>query len=480
MSYLNRVKSLPPHFVWGGSTAAYQVEGNTSADGRGDCMWDAYLREHGRYNPEPACDFYHRYAEDIGLAAKYGLNAVRVSISWTRIFPTGDPTTEPNAAGVAYYHDLFKACWDNCVEPYVTLHHFDSPQTMVERGDWLCRDNLDWFEGYARFCFREFTEVKTWFTINELISLAMSQYIRGVFPPARSFDVSSFMQAQHNELLAHAKAVNAYRELGGTGRIGLIHVCKPFYPYPDTPENEHAAELYDAVNNRFLLDGTFLGHYTDETMALVNEVLKANDATLSIEEGDMDEIARAAVNQDVFGLNYYQPQFVVAYDGESTCHHNGTGDKGTSCFKFHGVAEAVTHPDVPTTDWDWSIYPEGLYDLLKRIEADYPEHPVTYVTENGLGFKDPEPGEDGIVADPERIDYVDQHVEATLRARSEGVNVQGYFIWSLQDQFSWSNGYNKRYGLFYVDFETQKRYIKQSALWYRELADTMVAAEKEA
>ena len=479
MSLLNRVKQLPPGFVWGGATAAYQVEGNTHADGRGDCMWDAYLRDHGRYNPEPACDFYHRYAEDIGLAAEHGLNAVRVSISWTRIFPEGDPSGEPNATGVAYYHDLFKTCWDNGVEPYVTLHHFDSPQTMVERGDWLNRANLDWFEAYARFCFAEFTEVKTWFTINELISLAMAQYIRGVFPPSRSFDVSACMQAQHNELLAHARAVNAYREMGCTGRIGLIHVCKPIYPYPDTPENAHAAELLDAINNRFLLDGTFLGRYTDETMALIDEILTVNNASFTIEEGDLDVLARAARGQDVFGLNYYQPQFVVAYDGESTCRHNGTGDKGTSCFRFHGVTETVTRPDVPTTDWDWSIYPEGLYDLLKRIDADYPGHPTTYITENGLGHKDPEPGADGIVADPERIDYVDQHLSAVLKARSEGVDVQGYFIWSLQDQFSWSNGYNKRYGLFYVDFETQKRHVKQSALWYKELADTMDNDTKE-
>lgn len=475
MSLLNRVTELPQGFVWGGATAAYQVEGNTHADGRGDCMWDAYLREHPQYCPEPACDFYNRYAEDISLAAEHGLNAVRVSISWTRIFPGGDPNTEPNAAGVAYYHKLFACCWEHGIEPYVTLHHFDSPQTMVERGDWLNRENLDWFAGYAKFCFTEFTEVKTWFTINELISLAMGQYIRGVFPPARKFDVGACMQAEHNELVAHARAVNIYKELGLDGRIGLIHVLKPVYPITDTPENQHAADLMDAINNRFLLDGTFLGRYTDETMALIQEILDANDATFSIEEGDMDELAKAAGQNDLFGLNYYQPSWVRAYAGDNEMHHNGTGDKGTATFKFKGVCENVAKEGVPTTDWDWNIYPEGLYDLLKRVSTDYPGCPVIYVTENGLGHKDPAPGADGIVADPERIDFVDGHVAALLRARSEGVNVQGYFIWSLQDQFSWSNGYNKRYGLFYVDFETQKRYVKQSALWYRELADTMKA-----
>ena len=179
----------------------------------------------------------------------------------------------------------------------------------------------------------------------------------------------------------------------------------------------------------------------------------------------------------MFGLNYYQSAFIAAYDGESTNSFNGTGDKGTSCFKFKGVGQQVDMPGIPTTDWDWLIYPQGLYDTLKHISATYPNLPVIYITENGLGHKDPEPGANGIVADPERIDFVDQHMEKVLRARAEGVDVQGYFIWSLQDQFSWANGYNKRYGLFYIDFDTQKRYIKQSALWYKELADTMADAQ---
>lgn len=482
VSLLKRVQKLPAGFVWGGATAAYQVEGNTHADGRGDCLWDVYLRDGDQYtyNPEPACDFYHRYPEDIELASTYGLNAIRVSISWTRIFPNGDPSAKPNPAGITYYHKLFACCLEHGVEPYVTLHHFDSPQTMVERGDWLNRENIDWFVGYARFCFKEFTEVKNWFTINELISLAMAQYIRGVFPPARTFDVSACMQAQHNELLAHARVVNLYKELELDGRIGLIHVLKPIYPIDSASENVHAAELMDAINNRFLLDGTFLGRYTDETMALIDEICAANDASFTIEPGDLEELANAAPRNDMFGLNYYQPQFVRAYNGESEAHHNGTGDKGTASFRFKGVCESVSKPGIPTTDWDWNIYPRGLYDLLTRVAADYPDYPITYITENGLGHKDPTPGPDGIVADPERIDFVDQHVEAVLQARDEGVNVQGYFIWSLQDQFSWSNGYNKRYGLFYVDFETQKRYVKTSALWYRELADTMATDAREA
>lgn len=468
---LKRVKSLPKGFVWGGATAAYQVEGATKVDGKGKTMWDDYLKEQGRFSPDPASDFYHRYPEDIALAKQYGLNAIRVSIAWTRIFPNG--TGEHNSGGVSYYHKLFKECLENNIEPYVSLHHFDSPKTLFDKGDWLNKKTIDAFVEYAKFCFEEFTEIKNWFTINELISLATSQYIGGNFPPNHHFDVTSAIQAEHNELVAHARVVNLYKKLKLPGRIGLIHVLQPIYPYPDTTENRHAAELYDAFINRFLLDGTFLGHYTDETMSLINEILQTNHASLEIDPKDIDILERASKQNDYFGLNYYQSQFIKKYDGESKNQFNGTGEKGTSSFKFKGVGEVVKKPGIDQTDWDWNIYPEGLYDILKRVSSQYPNSKTIYITENGLGFKDNYKGPGQIIDDSPRIDYIDRHLEAILRAREEGVNVQGYFVWSLQDQFSWANGYNKRYGLFYVDFKTQKREIKKSALWFKELSDTM-------
>lgn len=474
MTLINRVKSLPKGFVLGGATAAYQVEGNTKVDGKGKTMWDDYLKKQGRFSPDPASDFYNRYPEDLALSKKYGLNAIRVSIAWTRIFPNG--TGEPNQKGVEYYHRLFKQCLDDGVEPYVTLHHFDTPKTLFDQGDWLNRKQIDYFVDYAKFCFKEFPEVKNWFTINELISLAQSQYIGGNFPPNHHFDVSSAIQAEHNELLAHARVVNLFKEMGCKGRIGLIHVIQPVYPITDTPENLHAAALQDAFINRFLLDGTFLGEYSDETMALINEILDKNDAHLEIKDGDMDILKKASTQNDFFGLNYYQNQYEKAYDGESGNTFNGTGDKGTSSFRFHGVCETVKNPDIPTTDWDWNIYPEGLYDVLTRIHKEYKNCKTIYITENGIGMKEQVPEnvtDDYVYDDPKRIDYVDQHLQALLKARSEGVDVNGYFIWSLQDEFSWSNGYNKRYGLFYVDFDNQKRYVKKSALWFKELADTM-------
>ena len=481
MSLLNRVQQLPKGFVWGAATAAYQTEGSTKVAGKGKTMWDDYLVAQGRFLPDPASDFYNRYEEDIRLSAEHGLNAIRVSIAWTRIFPNGDDA-EPLAEGVKHYHELFACCKKYGVEPYVSLHHFDSPAALFNQGDWLNRKTVDAYVRYAEFCFREFREVKNWFTINELISLSHSQYIQGNFPPNHHFDVTSGIQSQHNELVAHARAVNLYKDLDETehlgGRIGMVNVLTPAYPATDSPADQHAADLYNAFYTDFIMDGAFLGHYSARTLSLINEILRANNATLTVEDSDMEELAKAAPRNDMFGLNYYQSAFIAAYDGESTNSFNGTGDKGTSCFKFKGVGQQVDMPGIPTTDWDWLIYPQGLYDTLKHISATYPNLPVIYITENGLGHKDPEPDANGIVADPERIDFVDQHMEKVLQARAEGVDVQGYFIWSLQDQFSWANGYNKRYGLFYIDFDTQKRYIKQSALWYKELADTMADARE--
>ncbi|GEN95620.1 6-phospho-beta-galactosidase [Pediococcus ethanolidurans] len=405
------------------------------------------------------------------LSKMYGLNAIRLSISWTRIFPNG--YGKPNQAGVDYYHRLFKCCIDNGITPYVSLHHFDSPKTLFDDGDWLNRKNIDYFVDYADFCFKEFSEVENWFTINELISLAFSQYIQGNFLPSHHFDVSSAIQAEHNELVAHARVVNLFKDKGYSGRIGLIHVLQPVYPYPNTPENAHAAQCEDAFMNTFLLDGTFKGEYQPETMKLVNEVLKANDAQLNIEPGDMAILKKASTRNDYFGMNYYQPSFVAAYNGESTNTFNGIGEKGTSSFKFKGVCQHVKNPEIPTTDWDWNIYPKGLYDMLKRVSETYRNCKTIYITENGLGYKDEYKGIGKVIDDEPRIDFIDQHIEALLKARNEDVDVQGYFVWSLQDQFSWANGYNKRYGLFYVNFETQAREIKKSARWFKELADTM-------
>lgn len=451
---LNRVKKLPSNFIWGAATAAYQVEGATREDGKGINMWDAYLTKNHNYDPNPASDFYHKYPEDLALAKEYGLNAIRLSISWVRIFPNFDGKV--NEKGVVYYHKLFNECLKDRIMPYVALHHFDSPEKMVDQGDWLNRENIDKFVKYAKFCFKEFPEVTHWFTINEMISLASGQYIGGEFPPNHKNNLSEAVQAEHNMLLAHAKTVLAYRNLGLTGKIGCIHALKPGFPNSNSSSDELATKCYDAYNNKFLLDGTFLGKYQSDTMFYLNKILKASHAHLNIEPEDLEIMQQAAKVNDIFGMNYYRSEFIDAKDRN-----------------IKGIGHFVKRADIPRTDWGWNIYPEGMYKMLTRIKHDYPQAPPILITENGIGLKEKVNNGTQIVEDDKRIDFLDQHVYQLLRAKKEGVDVEGYFVWSLQDQFSWTNGYGKRYGLFYVDYATQKRYIKKSAYWFKELSKTI-------
>ena len=461
-------KKFPKGFIFGGATAAYQVEGATTEDGRGPCAWDEYLnRPESRYHGDPASDFYHQYKEDLRLCKEFGINGIRISISWTRILPEGKGKI--NQAGLDYYDKLIDACIAQGVEPFVTLHHFDTPLPFYKNGHWLNRDLIDEFQNFAKICFEHFGDrVKKWATFNEPWSIAQNGYIAGNFPPNETFQIGKAIQIEHNLMVAHAKAVTLYKSMNLPGRIGIVHTLEGKEPITPTPENIHARDLDDAISNRFMMDACFKGEYPPEVMALINEILDKNGAKLVTEPEDFEALKEAAPKMDFLGMNYYSSHFLQAYDGESKVVNNSTGAKGTSVFCLQGIGARVSNPEVPTTDWDWPIYPEGMYRQLKRIQKYYPEVTEIYISENGMGYKDD--FVDGEIDDTPRIDYVTKHLEALLKAVDEGVNVKGYYIWSLMDVLSWSNGYNKRYGLFYVDYETQKRYPKKSAYWYKEMA----------
>ena len=272
----------------------------------------------------------------------------------------------------------------------------------------------------------------------------------------------------HNKAL---KALDRYKEAGYEGKIGIVHSLESKYPYDEAKEEDiKAAKNEDVLNNQFLLDATFLGEYRDETMEIINHLVELNNGSFHASEEDMEVLKKAASYNDYLGINYYQSRFIRHYDGENDIFHNGTGEKGTSRFCLKGVGERMDKEGIPKTDWDWLIYPEGLYDMIMRIKKDYPNYKAIYITENGMGYKDD--FVDGEIDDSPRIDYIKKHLEWILRAISCGANVEGYFVWSLMDMFSWTNGYNKRYGLFYVDYETQKRYPKKSAYWYHEVSKT--------
>ncbi|WP_143317963.1 6-phospho-beta-galactosidase [Clostridium sp. HBUAS56017] len=457
-------------FIFGGATAAYQVEGAAKEEGRGPCEWDEYLnRPESKFNGDVASDFYHKYKDDLELSNKFGVNGIRVSISWSRVIPNG--VGEVNPKGIKYYNDLIDECLKNNVEPFVTLHHFDTPLQLFKNGDWLDRRNIDNFVNFAKVCFENFGDrVKQWATFNEPWSVAQNGYIIGNFPPSIRYDIEKAVQIMHNMMVAHAKVIELYKSMNLNGEIGIVHTLEGKVPITDSEEDKRAAYLDDTLANKFMLDACFKGEYAKETLETVNEILSKNNGKLAIYDGDMDVIKAAAKKIDFLGMNYYSSHFLKAYEGESKIHHNGTGEKGTSIFALKGIGARVNNPEVETTDWDWPIYPQGMYQTLLRIKKDYPNYKKVYIAENGMGYKDD--FVDGKIDDTPRIEYIKKHFEYILKAIDEGVNVKGYYVWSLMDVLSWSNGYNKRYGLFYVDYKDQKRYPKKSAYWYKKIVET--------
>lgn len=457
-------------FIFGGATAAYQCEGSTMEYGKGKNEWDGFLKEKGRFCADPASDFYHQYPVDLKLCHDFGINGIRISIAWTRIFPDG--VGKINQEGVEYYHRVFQECRKQGVEPFVTLHHFDTPESFYKEGDFLNKKTIDAFVEYAKFCFEEYKdEVTYWFTFNEIWAVATNTYIEGTFPYGVQYDLGNAILLMHNMMVAHAKVVIAYKEANYHGKIGIVHSLETKYPYNESKEEDkQAAKNEDVLNNQILLDATFLGDYSEETMKVIQNLVELNHSTFEPKAEDMAVLKKASQLNDYLGINYYQSRFIQAYDGENDIFHNGTGEKGTSRFRLKGVGERVEKEGIPRTDWDWLIYPEGMYDMIMRIKNDYPNYKEIYITENGMGYKDD--FVDGEIDDTPRIDYIKGHLQWLLRAANEGACVKGYFVWSLMDMFSWTNGYNKRYGLFYVDYETQKRYPKKSAYWFKEITQT--------
>ena len=373
---------FPDGFVFGGATAAYQVEGETRTHGKGKVPWDDFLAAQGRFSPDPASDFYNKYPVDIDLCQRFGINGIRVSIAWSRIFPSG--TGEINPEGVAFYHELFATCNKAGVIPYVTLDHFDTPEAFYQDGGegFLTRTTIDAFVEYAKFCFAEFTEVKHWFTFNEIPATAEGSFIVGNWPHGEKYRLDKAFQLMHNMMVAHAKAVVAFHEGGFEGEIGIVQNLEPKYPLdPNNAADCEAARMADVINNRWVLDATFRGHYAADTMEAATKLAHIAGGELDVRDEDIAALTAALPYNDCLGVNTYKCQFLRAAEGENDINHNGTGDKGSSRWFLKGVGESCVREGVPTTDWDWIIYPEGLYDLLLRIKNDYPNYKKIYITD---------------------------------------------------------------------------------------------------
>jgi len=428
-------------FQWGCSTSAFQIEGAASEDGRVDSIWDTFCRQGGAIRDgsdgKVACDHYHRWPEDMDLGKSLGLNAYRFSISWPRIFSA--PGAAPNEAGLAFYSDLVDGMLARGLVPWVTLYHWDLPQYLQDQGGWANRDTVAAFVHYADVVSQRLGDrVKHWMTHNEPWCTAIHGNLDGMHAPGIKH-VPTALQVCHNVLLSHGLAVPVIRANVPDAKVGIALSLHPVQSATGSEADLAAAQRHDQFRNRWFLDSLHGRGYP----ALPLQMLGA--AAPVVEAGDMDAIAVAA---DFIGVNYYFPEVVRdAPEG---------GFLRTEVIKPEGRQR---------TDFGWEVAPEGLTGLLERIHREY-QPAVMYVTENGSSYDD-HVNADGEVDDVARRDYLVRHLAAVLAARQNGVPVNGYFAWSLLDNFEWSEGYLRRFGLVHVDFDTQKRTLKSSGKWYR-------------
>jgi beta-glucosidase len=438
------MNTFPPDFLWGAATAAYQIEGATTEDGRGESVWDRFAATAGKVrNGETgavACDFYHRFPTDIALMQELGIDAFRFSIAWPRIVPEGRGRV--NNAGLDFYDRLVDKLLEVGIAPFVTLFHWDLPQILEDEGGWTARSTIDAFVDYAEaVAARLGDRVPYWTTHNEPGVVSSHGYGSGVHAPGRA-NVGDELAAAHHLLVSHGLAVQALRRTATNDpKIGIaLNMCPTYPANPTHHDDLTAAKLVDAIDNRWFLDPIYRGSYPAEALAVYEEDVPIVG----------DDLSLIAAPIDFLGVNMYFRK-VVSADSE-----NGP--------------QTVRDPAWAVTDMGWEIYPDGLHDLLLRLQRDYDPMSI-YVTENGAAFSDTR-SHDGGVHDPERISYLEGHTSAVRRARTEGAHVDGYFAWSLLDNFEWAYGYAKRFGLIYVDFHTLERVPKDSFRWYQGLVGT--------
>lgn len=467
----HRTGSFPYGFLWGAASAAYQVEGAWDVDGKGLSVWDGFCKEPGRTfrgsNGDVAVDHYHRFAEDIALMAEMGLKAYRFSVSWPRIYPQG--AGEVNEAGLAFYDRLIDALLAHGIEPVLTLYHWDLPQALQDAyGGWESRRIIADFERYCVTLFERFgARVKYWVSLNEQNYNLTNAYQLGTHPPAVR-DRKRFFSASHNAFLANAAVITAFRRLVPGGLIGPSFAYSPTYPASSDPRDVLAFENVEDFTNAWWLDAYCLGRYPPAALAYLRETGEAPE----IEPGDMDRLA--AARPDFIGVNYYQS---ITYadnplDGASLRPINTTGQKGTTPVSgVPGLYKTHANPHLATTNWDWAIDPTGLRIGLRRLSSRY-ALPL-FVTENGLGEFD-RLEDDDHVHDAHRIAYLRDHIAACRDVLADGVTLLGYCVWSFTDILSWLNGYQKRYGLVYIDRDETdardlRRIRKDSFFWYRDV-----------
>jgi len=434
---------FPADFLWGTATSAYQIEGSPAVDGAGRSIWHRFSHTHDNtfldQTGDIACDHYRRYKDDVAIMSELGLNAYRFSIAWGRVFPEG--TGKVNRKGLDFYSRLVDALLEKGIKPNATLFHWDLPEALDDRGGWLNRDIAEWFSDYAGTMWEALGDrVDMWFTLNEPWVVTDGGYLHGVLAPGHANPFETAI-ASHNLMRSHGMAVQRFRSSNAAqkGKIGIAVNLEPKYPASQSAEDLDATRRADAYMNRQYLDAIFLGHYPEEMREIFGE------AWPEWPDEDMRLIKQPI---DFLGVNYYT-RGVTRYHRELRPVQ----------------VKRVPQPQSITTQTDWEVFPAALTRILLWVTERYGRPPI-HITENGAAFYDPPQPIDGRVDDPLRAEYFRQHLRAAHDALSKGVDLRGYFAWSLLDNYEWALGYSKRFGLVHVDYETQQRTIKSSGRYY--------------
>ncbi|MGI8458994.1 MAG: GH1 family beta-glucosidase [Propionibacteriaceae bacterium] len=460
--------TLPENFLFGAATAAFQIEGAHHTDGRTDSIWDTFCRVPGAvidgHDGAVACDHYHRYPDDVALLAELGVGSYRFSTSWSRIQPDGGPV---NPKGMDFYSRLVDELLGRGIMPWLTLYHWDLPQTLEDRGGWTQRDTAELFRDYALNVHDALGDrVRVWTTLNEPWCAAFLGYTAGVHAPGRQ-DVAAGLAAGHHLMLGHGLAVQALRDRDADLTLGVTLNLTPMTPVdPDDPADVEAVRRLDGQANRFFLDPIMRGAYPDDVWSDLAGLGLAD----VVDDGDLEIIGSPI---DALGINYYRGQAVSATPPRESVDGEAPTDRATSS-PFPAAPHAYGHSQgLPTTAMGWEIQPRGLTDILHRVQHEYARARGTalYVTENGSAFDDVVEA-DGRVADAGRTAYLLDHLRAVADAIAEGTPVAGYFYWSLLDNFEWAWGYHKRFGIIRVDYDTQHRTVKDSGRAYAQVIAT--------
>jgi beta-glucosidase len=446
--------TFPKGFLWGSATASYQVEGAWNVDGRSESIWDRFSHTPGNvkggWTGDVACDTYHRYPEDIAIMKQMNLQSYRYSIAWPRIQPSGSGPS--NQRGIDYYKRLTDAVLGAGMRPLVTLFHWDLPQTLEDRGGWPNRDTAARFVDYVEIVVKALGDrINTWAIFNEPWVFTYVGYAEGRHAPGKT-DFNLFLKSAHTVNLAQGDAFRAIKAVAPKSKVGSAFSMSPATPLTTSPEDAAAAKRFDAFNNVWFLETALRGRYPEAF---------PHGAPLEAMGFKSGDEKRMTAPLDYIGVNYYFRRLVSA---------STTAVLSKASYDAMGFSLAMGK-DGPLTEIGWEVYPRGLYDIVQRVSKDY-KLPIE-ITENGCSYGD-YPDAAGRVADNRRIEYYREHLRELAHAIRDGADVRGYHAWSIVDNFEWGEGYTQRFGMVYIDFPTQRRYIKDSATWFSKIASTNI------